>query len=199
MNRQVAAVLKLVCTVFLAAGIAACAPRVQPAEDISADLYTLKQHFAGGRYLESMKGCRAVMDRKPGCGALDQGLYYATLNSLRLPPAQGGGKGPAADYLMRLIAECPASPYRPEAELWLSVLRAVPDKAEAGIAAPAGPDQRLDRDQIIRKRDQEIKRLRGENARLNREIDLLKNVDVQEHKQKKDLNDAPDEGKDTRP
>ena len=64
--------------------------------------------------------------------------------------------------------------------------------------APIFTDKNSSHDSL-KKKDQEIKRLRSEIVRLNREIDMLKNVDVQLHRQKKDLDDGPDEGKNTRP
>ena len=182
-----------------------CAGVPQPGEKQAADLCVIKQQFASGQYGQSLQGCRSIIDSRPGCAALDEALYFAALNSLRMDTGQSG-RLHAAQYFKRLIAECPKSPLRPEAGAWLAVLAPAPDKAangtgQAGLDAPAAlPGHDNNHEQGgLKKKDQEIKRLNREIMRLNREIDMLKNVDVQLHQQKKDLDDGPDEGKDTRP
>ena len=170
----------------LATGLVNCAGMAKPGEEISAALYTAQQQFAGGRYRESLDSCRAIINSLPACPGLDQALYFAALNSLQLHKGQAG-RAEAAGYFQRLLAECPASPYRPEARVWLSALTDLP-----------GHNGEPESDSL-KKKDQEIKRLRLEVQRLNREIDLLKNVDVQMHRQKKDLDDGPDERKNSRP
>jgi len=170
----------------LATGLMNCAAVSKPGEDLPAALYTAKQQFAGGRYRESLAGCRVIIDGRPGCTFFDQALYYAALNSMKLNQDQAG-RVAAARYFRQLIVACPASPYRPEAEMWLAALTDL-----------SGHNNAMEADSL-KKKDQEIKRLRAEVQRLNREIDLLKNVDVLMHRQKKDLDDGPDERKNSRP
>jgi len=162
---------------------------------MASDLYTIKQQFAGGTYRESLQGCLAIMAIRPACTALDQALYYAALNSLSIDPGHGG-RIEAATYFQRLISDCAGSPYRPEAEIWLAILTSPEtsslQRGDVFTGKNSGNDS-------LTQKDQEIKRLRSEIVRLNREIDMLKNVDVQLHRQKKDLDDGPDERKNTRP
>jgi len=199
--------VKYLCICALISGLSGpgCAGLPQRDEKTPADVCAVKQQFARGQYRQSLQGCRAIMDSKPGCQSLDEALYYAALNSLRMEPGESG-RLQAAQYFKRLAAECPKSSLQPEAEAWQAVLAASPDKAangngQAGIdASPALPGHEGGQEQNgLKKKDQEIKRLRSEIVRLNREIDMLKNVDVQLHQQKKDLDNGPDEGKDTRP
>jgi len=200
--------IKYLCIGVVVSGLSGlgCAGLPQRGEKPAADLYTVKQQFAGGQYGQSLQGCRLIIDSRPGCATLDEALYYAALNSLRLEPGERG-RLLAAQYFKRLAAECPASPLRPEAETWLAALVASPVKAANGTgqaggidAGPALPGHEDSHGQNgLKKKDQEIRRLRSEIVRLNREIDMLKNVDVQLHQQKKDLENGPDEGKDTRP
>ena len=198
---------KYICIGVLVSGLSGlgCAGRVQHGEKTAAELCAIKQQFESGQYGQSLQGCRQIIDSRPGCPSLDEALYFAALNSLRMEPGQSG-RLQAGRYFKRLDAECPKSPLRPEAEAWLAVLAASPDKAangngQAGIDAGQslpGNDGSHGQDGL-KKKDLEIKRLRSEIVRLNREIDMLKNVDVQLHQQKKDLDNGPDEGKDTRP
>jgi hypothetical protein len=164
---------------FFLTGITGCAGISGPGRENSAALFTARQQFASGRYRESLDSCRTIIDARPGSENFDQALYCAALSSMQLHPGQAG-RAEAAGYFRRLTAECPASPYRPEAELWLAALS---DLADHGNAPD--PDS-------LKKKDQEIKRLRGEVQRLNRELDSLKDVDLQLNRQKKDLDNGPD-------
>lgn len=182
-----------------------CAGIPQREQKMAGELFAVKQQFAGGQYRQSLQGCRTIMDSRPGCPPLDEALYYAALNSLRMDPGEIG-RLQAGQYFKRLVDACPASPLRPEAEAWLAVLKPLPDKAgnghaQAGVDAGstlAGHEGGTQHNGL-KKKDQEIKRLRSEIVRLNREIAMLKNVDVQLHQQTKDLDNGPDEGKNTRP
>ncbi len=207
MRKAVRRLGKYLCIGVLVSGLLdlGCAGLPQPAEKTTADLCAIKQQFAGGQYGQSLQGCRTIIDSRPGCAALDEALYFAALNSLRMDTGQSG-RLQAAQYFRRLAAECPKSPLRPEAGAWLALLAPSPDKAingngQAGIdAGHSLPGHENGQEQNgLKKKDQEIKRLRSEIVRLNREIDMLKNVDMQLHQQKKDLDNGPDEGKDTRP
>ncbi len=207
MRKAVRRLGKYICIGALVSGLSGlgCAGRVQHGEKTAADLGAVKQQFASGQYGQSLQGCRVIIDSRPGCPSLDEALYFAALNSLRIEPGQSG-RLQAGQYFKRIAAECPKSPLRPEAEAWLAVLAASPDKAangngQAGLdAVPLLPGHDGSHGQDgLKKKDLEIKRLRNEIVRLNREIDMLKNVDVQLHQQKKDLDNGPDEGKNTRP
>jgi len=186
---------RYLCIGVLITGLIGCAGMSKPGPDMASDLYTIKQQFAGGKYRESLQGCLAIMASSPGCTALDQALYYAALNSLRIDPGHGG-RSEAANYLQRLIKDCTGSPYRPEAEIWLAVLTS-PENSSLQVG-DVFTDITGSNDSL-QKKDQEIKRLHSEIVRLTREIDMLKNVDVQLHQKKKDRTDGPDERKNTRP
>jgi len=199
--------VKHVCICALVSGLSGlgCAGIQQREQKMSGALCAVKQQFAGGQYRQSLQGCRTIMDSRPGCPPLDEALYYAALNSLRMDPGEIG-RLQAGQYFKRLVDECPTSSLRPETEAWLAALKPAPDKAGNGHAQPGvNPGSTLPghegslQHNGLKKKDQEIKRLRSEIVRLNREIDMLKNVDVQLHQQKKDFDNGPDEGKDTRP
>ncbi len=195
MRKAVRRLAQYLCIGVLVSGLIGCAGISKPGGDMASDLYAIKQLFAGGKYRESMQGCLAIMASRPACAALDEALYYAALNSMRIDPGHGG-RIEAVNYLQRLITDCAGSPYRPEAEIWLLAL--TPPENSSLQNGPIFNDKNSSHDSF-KKKDQEIKRLRSEIVRLNREIDMLKNVDVQLHRQKKDLDDGPDEGKNTRP
>jgi hypothetical protein len=199
--------VKQVCICGLISGLSGlgCAGIPQREQNMAGELCAVKQQFAGGQYRQSLQGCRTIMDSRPGCPPLDEALYYAALNSLRMDPGEIG-RLQAGPYFKRLVDACPTSPLRPEAEAWLAVLTPSPDKAGNGNAQPgvdAGSTlaghEGSPQHNGLKKKDQEIKRLRSEIVRLHREIDMLKNVDVQLHQQTKDLDNGPDEGKNTRP
>lgn len=192
MKQAVRRLCPYLCIGVLVSGLMGCAGISKPGQDMASDLYTIKQQFAGGSYSESLQGCLAILASGPACQVLDQALYYAALNSLRVD-AGHGGRSEAVKYLRRLISDCGGSPYRPEAELWLAALT-FPENG-----SPQSGDVFTGTAGSIEKKDQEIKRLRSEIVRLNREIDMLKNVDVQLHRQKKDLDDGSDERHNTRP
>ena len=206
MKEAVRRLVKHVCICALVSGLSGlgCAGIQQREQKMSGELCAVKQQFAAGQYRQSLQGCRTIMDSRPGCPPLDEALYYAALNSLRMDPGEIG-RLQAGQYFKRLVDECPTSSLLPEAEVWLAALKPSPEKAGKGHAqpgvdagsAPSGHEVSLQHE--LKKKDQEIKRLRSEIIHLNREIGLLKNVDVQLNEQKKDLDNGPDEGKDTRP
>jgi hypothetical protein len=176
-----------------------CAVIPQREQKMAGELGSVKQQFAAGQYRQSLQGCESIIDSRPGCPSLDEALYYAALNCLRMDPGETG-KLEAGQHFKRLVDECPKSSLRPEAEVWLAALKPPSELAGKGHAQP-GVDagSMLPGHDGLKKKDQEIKRLRSEIMRLNREIDMLKNVDVQLHQQAKDLDNGPDEGKNTRP
>jgi hypothetical protein len=174
------------CLAWLSVGLNGCAGNLKPGGSLTADIRAAKQHFADGRYRESLEGCCAVIASSPDCAILDEALYCAAISSLRAEPGEGGQQS-AAQYLRHLAADCPESPLLPEAQAWLSVLPG---------PAPSREDTGLNE---LQKKDREIDRLRGEIVRLNRELHMLKTVDMDLHRQKKDLDDGPDERKNTRP
>ncbi len=151
---------------------------------MASDLYTIKQQFAGGEYRESLQGCLAIMTISPACTALDQALYYAALNSLRIDPDHSGRTeaaqlSQASDKGLPQAARIGRKP-RYGWRYWHLLKTAIIQSGDAGTDTTGSNDS-------LKKKDQEIKRLRSEIVRLNREIDMLKNVDVQLHRQKKDL------------
>lgn len=157
----------LFCSGLLAWGIMGCAARIRPAQAVPPDMSEIKRQFARGEYAQSLQGCRDILARGTECPLRDEALYYAALDSLALDSQAEGGRAVAAQYFRALITERPASPYRGEAGLWLSVLKSCGTPEQAAPCA------------------QELQRMRSENARLERELDLLKDVDVQLHRQKK--------------
>ena len=174
------------CLACLSAGLSGCAGTLKPGGNQTADIRAAKQHFADGRYRESLAGCCAVIESRPDCAILDEALYCAALSSLRAEPGEAGQRS-AAQHLRHLAADCPESPLLPEAQAWLSVLPGpAPGREDAGLSE-------------LQKKDREIDRLRGEIVRLNRELHMLKTVDMDLHRQKKDLDDGPDKRKNTRP
>jgi hypothetical protein len=181
-----------------------CAGIPQREQKMPGELCAVQQQFAAGQYRQSLQGCQSIIASRPGCPPLDEALYYAALNCLRMNSDESG-KLQAVQHFKRLIDECPKSSLLPEAEVWLAALKPPPEKTGKGHAppgvdagsAPSGHEVSLRHE--LKKKDQEIKRLHSEIIHLNREIGLLKNVDVQLNEQKKDLDNGPDEGKDTRP
>ncbi len=139
-------------------GLAGCAGTPRPRADAPpADLLAFEQQFARAQYRESLAGCRGIIAGAPGCDVLGRALYYCALNTLQLKPDEAG-RAEAAGYLRQLVALCPGSPRRLEADAWLKV-----------ISCPADNDR-------------ELERLRAEVRRLTREIDQLKDVDMDMHR-----------------
>ena len=92
MKEAVRRLAQYLCIGVLVSGLSSLGAQAsrKPGENMAADLCAIKQQFAGGKYRESLQGCRAIMDSRPGCAALDEALYYAALNSLRMDPGQSG-------------------------------------------------------------------------------------------------------------
>lgn len=180
-----------------------------PAHD---EMFQAKKNFLEGKHRQSLQDCLALISRQPVCAVYDQALYYAALNYVQLNTPEGDYQS-AINYFKRLEEECPDSPLKPGSATWVLVLthlssepeRDQEDLRENGALLThlhAGRNaSEAKKKEPAKKKELELKHLRQENEKLKKEIDLLKNVDVQLHQKKKDLNNAEsetDEGKDSR-
>lgn len=169
-----------------------------------------KRFFLEGKHRQSLQDCLAIISRYPACAVYDQALYYAALNYVQLNTPDGEYQG-AIKYFKRLEEECPGSLLKPGSATWVLVLTHMTSEVDKDQEDPkenGAPLAYLPKGRAIdvkkkdpdKKKDSELKNLRLENEKLKKEIDLLKNVDVQLHQKKRDLNNAEsgtDEGKDS--
>jgi hypothetical protein len=146
----------------------------------------IERSYRQGQYQRSLEQCAAVIAQHPGSAVYDRALYYAGLNLVQLGPASDNYSR-ALHYFQKLLQERPDSALIDESTAWVKLL---------SLSAQTHRELQQRQSQISQygglydEQARQIVRLKAENERLKKELELLKKVDLQLQQQKKDMHNA---------
>jgi len=146
----------------------------------------IERSYQLGQYQRSLDQCAALIAQHPGGAFYDRALFYAGLSLVQLNPS-AENYSRALQYFRKIIQECPQSALRHESTAWVNILsRSAQTQKElqqrqAQISQYGG---------LYDEQARQIVRLKAENERLKKKLELLKRVDLQFQQQKKDMQNA---------